>query len=357
MPRWLIFGTVIGVFELALLILVLAIRWLVGSRVSLWWYGLPIFVLGNLILVLGMVLRQEPWFMVAVFTLVLLWMFLMTTTVVFVAHKLTGSNYPVLFKTLLPVSFLALAAYAYNNAYSPVVRHYSITLVKPLAKPLRILVSSDLHLDYLVANKQIDKLAVLVKQEQPDIVLMPGDIINNDSAPYYKLQMQKNLQQITAPLGVWGTLGNHEFYGNLQENKVAIAEGGVKLLNDEAVVIDNSFVLVGRIDQTDKHRAALEKILTDSEVDPNLPVLVMDHRPYLTEAANAKVDLMVSGHTHNGQMFPANFIVKSMYELAYGYKQKGSSHFFTTSGFGFWGAPFRLGSRSEVFVIEVKGSN
>ena len=83
----------------------------------------------------------------------------------------------------------------------------------------------------------------------------------------------------------------------------------------------------------------------------------MDHRPdQIEQHARLPIDLQVSGHVHNGQVFPANLIVKQLYRLPYGYEAIGNGHFFVTSGFGFWGIPFRLGSQSEVWIIDVSGT-
>jgi len=87
-----------------------------------------------------------------------------------------------------------------------------------------------------------------------------------------------------------------------------------------------------------------------------LPVILMDHRPTdIEQHANLPIDIQLSGHAHNGQIFPANLIVKFIYRLSYGYEQINQGHFFVTSGYGFWGVPMRLGSQSEVMIIDVVG--
>ncbi|WP_222987568.1 metallophosphoesterase [Psittacicella hinzii] len=255
----------------------------------------------------------------------------------------------------MPLAFIGLVAFSWYNAQVPVIHEYRVKLDKPLSKPLKVLVASDLHLDYLVGNRAIQKLVEVNKKVQPDIILMPGDIINNDASVYYKYNMQEDMKKLTAPLGVYASLGNHEFYGLLAENIQAIKDGNIILLRDQAIVINNEFILVGREDQTNPERLPLEQIL--AKQNPNLPILVMDHRPYFDEVIASKVDLQVSGHTHRGQLFPLNLVVSFMYDLSYGYKQVEASHLFTTSGWGFWGAPFRLGSQREVFVITLEGSN
>ena len=86
-------------------------------------------------------------------------------------------------------------------------------------------------------------------------------------------------------------------------------------------------------------------------------MILLDHRPSdIDEHSQLPIDLQVSGHTHNGQVFPANFIVSAINRLGYGYEAIGQGHFVVSSGYGFWGIPFRLGSRSEVWLINVSGN-
>ncbi|RIY31990.1 metallophosphoesterase [Psittacicella gerlachiana] len=356
MPRWLIFFMIISAFEFLQIFLILTIRWVVTNRTKVMWLIYTfILIFSHLLLYLG-INRLYPWsFTVFVMYLTLLWMYFLSSVVVIVLYKVSGSKYPLLFKSLLPIGYFALLGYAWYNAHYPAVRNYNIQLNKPLASPIKILVAADLHLDYMVGNRAIRQLVALNQQLKPDLILLPGDIINDDASVYFKYQMEDDLKQLSAPLGVYASLGNHEFYGLLEENLQAIAKANITLLRDQAVVIEDRFILVGREDQTNPYRKSLRQILKN--YNTSLPIIVMDHRPYLDEATKANIDIQVSGHTHNGQMFPMNYIVGSMYELAYGYKQKDNSHFFTTSGWGFWGSPFRLGSQREVFLITVTGKN
>ena len=101
-------------------------------------------------------------------------------------------------------------------------------------------------------------------------------------------------------------------------------------------------------------RPSLAALLKDVRRD--LPVLVLDHRPTeILANVQTTMDIQVSGHAHNGQVFPANFIVRALYRLHYGHEQIEGKEIFVSSGYGFWGVPLRLGSRSEVFVIDVAG--
>ena len=191
-------------------------------------------------------------------------------------------------------------------------------------------------------------------QEKVDIILLPGDVINDNVRAFHAENMQPHLQALRAPLGVYATLGNHEFYGDAEENAQALRDSGVRLLRDEAVVVADRLVLVGRDDEMHANRPPLATLLDGVRRD--LPIIVLDHRPSdISANVQTAMDMQVSGHAHRGQVFPANFIVQAMYRLAYGHENIEGKEVFVSSGYGFWGVPLRLGSRSEIFVIEVNG--
>ena len=113
---------------------------------------------------------------------------------------------------------------------------------------------------------------------------------------------------------------------------------------------------MGRFDNHKRQRVATTELL--SQVNSAEPVVLLDHRPSaIIEHSQLPIDLQVSGHTHNGQIFPANFIVSAINRLGYGYEAIGKGHFVVSSGYGFWGIPFRLGSRSEIWIINLIGTD
>ena len=258
-------------------------------------------------------------------------------------------------RILAPALLIALFALSVYNAYTPVVRHISIQINKPLAQPIRIGMASDTHLGTLVGARQLDKLARIMQQEKVDIILLPGDIMDDDIAAYTAENMKPHLAKLRAPLGVYATLGNHDYFINPQAITRAIEDAGIQVLHDQAVLINQQFWLIGRPDNLDSHRQKTSELI--KHTNPAQPIILLDHRPdQIAEHANLPIDLQLSGHVHNGQIFPANFITKMLYPaLAYGYKAIGNGHFVVTSGYGFWGVPFRLGSQSEVWIIDVKG--
>ncbi|ROV57440.1 metallophosphoesterase [Neisseria chenwenguii] len=256
-------------------------------------------------------------------------------------------------RVFAPLFFIGLAAFAVFNAYVPTVRHASVTINKKMAKPLRIGMASDMHFGVLFGARQMDKLAGIMAQEKVDIILLPGDLMDDNVDAYLKENMRPHLEKLRAPLGVYATLGNHDLFGHQAEIRREVEKAGITVLANEAVE-KHGLLLVGRNDEMDTKRPPADEILRGKNT--GLPVLLMDHRPTSIDAhAKLPVDIQVSGHVHNGQVAPANFIVAALYDLAYGYKQQGNGHYFVSSGYGFWGVPTRLGSRSEVWIIDVEG--
>lgn len=264
-------------------------------------------------------------------------------------------------RVLALIIFLGLFSYALYSAYVPVVRRLSIRIDKPLPKTLRIAVASDLHLGRLFGSSAIDRLQHLIVQNQADILLMPGDIMDDNTKAFNDYNMAINLMNLvdSVPYGVYATLGNHDLYGHEQSISQALRNSGIKLLNDEALRIEYKGApvwLVGRFDNHKSQRVATTELL--AQTDTKETILLLDHRPSdITEHSQLPIDLQVSGHTHNGQIFPANFIVKAINRVGYGYEAIGKGHFVVSSGYGFWGIPFRLGSRSEIWLIDLIGTN
>ncbi|MDR2908043.1 MAG: metallophosphoesterase [Bacteroidales bacterium] len=219
-------------------------------------------------------------------------------------------------------------------------------------KHLRIVMASDLHFGNNIRKKEAQRFVKLINEQAPDIVLLAGDLADRNMEPFIRQQIDDDLRQIEAKYGVYGVAGNHEYYAdNRHLNFEYYEKSGIQMLFDEAVLVDSSFYIAGRDDKTNRHRKPLSEIVAD--LDKQYPVILLDHQPYhLEEAEQNGVAMQFSGHTHNGQFFPGNLIVKSIYELAYGYKKKGGTHFYVSSGLGIWGPLYRIGTRSEIVVVE-----
>lgn len=239
-------------------------------------------------------------------------------------------------------------------AYSPVVRHLEITVAKKDSelRSMRAVVASDFHLGVLSHKRHLQHFVSLANEAQPDIVLLAGDIVDDDPKWFVQEGMADVMKQLRATYGTYGILGNHEYYGKkIPEFIKEMENANVKILLDETIRIENAFILTGQEDRTNKERKPLE----DLKSTDNLPWLVMNHTPDdLLTPSKMGVDLHMSGHTHKGQLWPNQFITARVFELDYGYKLKEHMHTLVSSGYGFWGPPMRIGSRSELWVVDIK---
>lgn len=220
-------------------------------------------------------------------------------------------------------------------------------------KELKIVAVSDIHLGFSINKKNLQRYVAMINAEKPDIVLMAGDVSDRSIKPIIRQNMHEELRQINAPLGVFAINGNHEHYA---EKKGATADylsrSGIHILIDSIQKIDHSFYLIGREDRSNDQRKPLTELVQN--LNPDLPKILLDHQPYhLEEAQQNDIDLQISGHTHEGQFFPGNLFVKNMFEIQYGYHKKGSTHYYVSSGLGIWGPQYRIGTQSEMVVIQL----
>lgn len=250
---------------------------------------------------------------------------------------------------------IAGMVYGSFNAYNPVVRTYEIEIENDAlaGEKLNIVMAADMHFGVLSGADHAKRLVAEINALGPDLVLFPGDIIDDDIGPYLDQGIDAILDGIESKYGVYASLGNHDRYGGRMEELIASLEGrNIRVLYDESMTIADQFTLIGRKDKSDPNRAELSEILMG--VDQTKPMILLDHQPYdLGTAADQGIDLMVSGHTHRGQIAPAHLITRMIYENDWGYLLKGDMHSIVTSGYGFWGPPIRIGSRSEIVQITV----
>lgn len=253
------------------------------------------------------------------------------------------------------IAYIVLLLYGTFNAYSPVVRTYSINIPKLIGDiaHLRIVMASDMHFGTLSGLSHLHRLVKKANELKPDLILLPGDIIDDDPKPFIQKKMGDVMKELSAPLGVYGVLGNHEYYGRaIPEFVKEMDRIGIEILQDEIVKIDESFLLVGRKDKTDSKRQSIEELIKN--LDHSYPIIMMDHQPAeIKQAEKNGIDLLLSGHTHRGQMAPNHLITRRIFDLDWGYQKFNQLHAIVSSGFGFWGPPLRIGSRSEIIEIDI----
>jgi uncharacterized protein len=253
-----------------------------------------------------------------------------------------------------------ILAFGYYNAVSPVVRMQEVLLNKPVpGGKQRVVLVSDIHLGMMISNGRLDTMVSMVNRQNADIILLAGDVFDEDLGPVIKNNMGDLLKNLKARYGVYAVLGNHEFYGNAAEAHQYLTDHQITVLRDSVAVLPNGIVVAGREDITGQQmygnpRKPLDELLAG--IDREKPLFMLDHQPYkLDEAVANGVDLQVSGHTHHGQMWPFNHITGAMFEISRGYGKIGESHFFVSSGYGTWGPPIRTNSRSEIVVMDISG--
>lgn len=266
-------------------------------------------------------------------------------------------------KTFMFIGVSGLAAMVvvagHINALTPRVKRIDIQINKPAGrfKTLHIAAASDIHLGTLVGPRRTAKLVQMLNERNADIILFAGDIVDEDLAPVIRYDLGRSLVQLKAPLGVFAITGNHEYIGGAEAAAKYLQEHGIQMIRDTSVKINESFYLAGRNDRDSKRFSAKERKGLDEVlkgVDRTLPIIMMDHQPFnLQQVADAGVDFQLSGHTHHGQLWPFNYITSSIYELSWGYKKKGNSHFYVSSGYGGWGPPVRTGNRPEILDIYI----
>ncbi|MFX3632050.1 MAG: metallophosphoesterase [Candidatus Pristimantibacillus sp.] len=278
-----------------------------------------------------------------------------------VKASLPASSAIIIVGTITFILMAALLIVGSWNAWMPVVRTYHVTIPKKAGSldKIRIGMVSDIHLGTIVGKRHLERLVSEMDKMKPDIILMPGDVIDDDIKPFIQDDMGSVMRKLHAPLGIYAVLGNHEYFGgHIQQFVNEMKAIDIHVLQDESILIEDSFYIIGRKDAT-AQRSDVEGRQSISSltaaVDHSLPLIMMDHQPTdLGQAAANGIDLSLSGHTHRGQMAPNHLITRRLFELDWGYMKKEGLNAIVSSGFGTWGPPVRIGSRSEVIQIEVK---
>ena len=250
-----------------------------------------------------------------------------------------------------------------------------------VTRPLKLVLMSDLHLGYHNSRAEFAKWVDKVNAEQPDLVLIAGDIIDISVRPLLEENVAEEFKRIKAP--IYACLGNHEYYSGEPRAQKFYRDAGIHLLRDSVVTLPDygNLTIIGRDDRTNGRRAPLSSPEGDTiampsatktiegpsgAVEETAPLLsglaldgsfsiLLDHQPYhLDRTAAAGIDFQFSGHTHYGQVWPISWIEDTIYECAYGSLTKGNTHFYVTSGIGIWGGKFRIGTQSEYVVLTLK---
>ncbi len=302
---------------------------------------------------------------------------------------------PVCARALLILAFLLCAAaniYGTVHATDVKVHKYSVSIDKPFTRPdaagragtdgrgaheLRVVLIADFHMSVNSKPETIRKMAELVNQQDADLVFAAGDFLTSTFEGLKNPEeYAENLRTIRSGYGTYAVYGNHDVEEPLlcgfpmtpiakafRSAKIPdfIRSCGFEILSDEVTdAVDGEIVLVCREDGEKTGRGAekrLEAGVLMSGIDRTKPVFVLEHEPVdFRNLADAGADLVFSGHTHAGQVFPLTFFTKFYNKNNYGLKSFGSLQSIVTSGVGFFGPPLRVGSDSEIMVLDIRFS-
>lgn len=218
-------------------------------------------------------------------------------------------------------------------------------------KHLKIAFAADFHLKEGTNLHFVERFVKKISDISPDLLVFGGDIVEGDREDENMTRLENLFSEIKTRYGVFAVLGNHEYYGR-QDKGSFFNKAGMKVLCDTIEAIDSSFNLGGRYDSHFRGRKSIDDLMKSAT--KSLPMILIDHRPTeIDKVSKTAVDIQLSGHTHNGQLFPINLITKKIYGLSWGYSKKGNTHFFVTSGIQLWGPPVRTISKSEIMVIDI----
>ncbi|WP_460278632.1 metallophosphoesterase [Clostridium sp. CTA-5] len=264
-----------------------------------------------------------------------------------------------LFSLIFCILIIALVAIGSFNANNSYVKNYDIKIDKDFKEEkLNIVLISDIHLGDIIGNSRLQNMVSEINNLNPDIVLISGDLIDSSIKPFIENNMASQLGKIKSKYGTFFSLGNHDIFDNkIEQLSSLLTNEGINVLRDNYKLINNSFYIVGRDDVSISRIKEKRKYIKDiiNDIDNSKPIILIDHNPSsINESLESNIDLQVSGHTHKGQLIPFNLITKCIFENHYGYMRKNNFNIVVSSGYGTWGPPLRIGSRSEIVNITLQ---
>lgn len=283
------------------------------------------------------------------------------------------------------VVVLSLAAYGIWNARHPVITGYDLTVHKKAngIKQMHIVMVSDIHIGSIVRPDRLNPLVAAVNRLQPDLILFTGDIVERSLDTAEAQDLINVLSRLRARYGMYAVAGNHDRPRGQGRNLADyLEEAHIKVLQDAYEKVGGSLYLVGR-NNGGMHREGAAEAAEAAEaagqalggnpggryagnrrlelaellsgVDTSLPVILMDHQPIDVENAQRnKVDIQLSGHTHNGKVFPINLITGRLFDTDWGLLTRESYNLIVSCGYGTWGPPLRIGNHPEIVDINVR---
>lgn len=257
------------------------------------------------------------------------------------------------------VTALALGTVAWGVVEGGRLRTLSRSIASAkVLRPLRLVMVSDLHLGALTIASRVRELVELVRAQNPDVVLLVGDMVNDH--PESLRPFAEMLREMTPPLGMYGVFGNHERYEGDEKSARVFRWAGAELLRNSVANIPGAGVQLLGVDDPGRAGNGLEDITGEirsvaAQSDPTAFRILLNHRPVgWREAAQPEgIELMLSGHTHRGQLFPFYYVVRLTTEFMGGFYEEKGHVLAVSAGAGFWGPPMRVGAPADILVLDL----
>jgi uncharacterized protein len=284
--------------------------------------------------------------------------FLFLTTVsswiIFGVARVVGLN--VNFHRIVELLFGAAVVAGFCGVFNASWTRITRTTVRlanlpPVWRGRRAALISDVHLGHVRNGSFLRRMVAMILREEPDAIFIAGDLY--DGTAIDAGRAAEPLNELTAPQGVYFVAGNHEQFGDDSKYLRAIAAAGVRVLSNEKVEVDG-LQIIGVPHRNAMQKGQFASVLHGVRLDRDRASILLTHAPDHPEIAEAAgVSLQLSGHTHLGQFIPWSWMARRIYrQFVYGLSRIGKMQVFTSSGAGTWGPPLRLGSNSEIVVLE-----
>lgn len=321
-----------------------------------------------IICVIGIALTLVFSFVNAIVSIIYLTFFWIISDLLFyviyrISNKKISYNINSFVAIISTVVYLATAWYLCNNVWK---EQYTLHTQKKVEE-MKILQFADSHIgatfDGDGFSKEVDRMA----NEEVDIVLITGDFVDDGTTREDMIKACDALSKFDTKYGVYFSFGNHDkgYYNNSYRGFSAeelidrLEKNNVIVLQDEVVQLSDDYYLIGRKDRVEEQNGNGRKSMSEltNKLDRDKYIIVMDHQPHDYEAQKeAKVDLVLSGHTHGGQLFPINNVGKWIGENdnVYGKERRNITDFIVTSGIADWELVYKSGCKSEYVVIDIK---